>query len=59
MTLLDYIIANFSRNQPEFARHTGVSRQKVNGLIFEGWVIVNHTLYIPRRAFPGRGATDA
>lgn len=36
MTLLDYIIANFSCNQPEFARHTGVSRQKANDLIFDG-----------------------
>ncbi|HEJ9146321.1 TPA: hypothetical protein ACGCBI_002843 [Serratia marcescens] len=52
MSLLDYIKANFNGNQSEFARFMGVSRQKVNGWIADGWIVDNHTLYSPRRTVP-------
>lgn len=52
MPLLDYINANFAGNQSEFARHMGVSRQKVNKWISDGWVVVGGMLYSPRRSIP-------
>ncbi|HAT1642380.1 TPA: hypothetical protein I8Y18_003542 [Raoultella ornithinolytica] len=52
MPLLDYIIDNFGDNQSEFARRMGVSRQKVNGWIADGWIVVGATLYSPKRVIP-------
>ncbi len=49
MTLIEYINANFCGNQSEFARHMGVNRQKVNGWIASGWIVVDGKLYSPRR----------
>lgn len=55
MPLLDYINANFAGNQSEFARYMGVSRQKVNKWISDGWVVVGGMLYSPRRSIPEGG----
>jgi hypothetical protein len=52
MSLIDYIAAHFGGNQSEFARHMGVSRQKVNGWISDGWIVVDDKLYSPRRDIP-------
>lgn len=52
MPLIDYIEANFSGNQSAFARHMGKSRQKVNGWIRDGWIVVDGRLYSPRQGIP-------
>lgn len=56
MPLIDYIALNYSGNQSAFARHMGVSRQKVNGWISDGWIVVNNQLYSPRRTVPELGS---
>lgn len=49
MTLADYIAANFSGNQSEFARHMGVTRHQVSKWIADGWIVVGDKLYSPKR----------
>ena len=52
MPLIDYIAANFAGNQSAFARHMSRSRQKVNGWIKDGWIVVDGKLYSPRQDIP-------
>jgi DNA-binding transcriptional regulator YdaS (Cro superfamily) len=52
MPLSEYVMLHFSGNQSEFARHMGVSRQKVNGWVADGWIVVDGKLYSPRRDIP-------
>lgn len=49
MPLLQYIEEKFDGNQAEFARHAGVMSQQVTQWIKKGFIVVNGTLYSPRR----------
>lgn len=52
MPLIDYIAANFGGNNSEFARHMGVTRQKVNDWLNNKYIVVDNMLYSPRREVP-------
>lgn len=52
MPLSEYVLLHFSGNQAEFARHMGVSRQKVNGWVADDWFVFNGKLYSPKRDIP-------
>ena len=52
MIIEDYIAAYFGGNKSAFARHMDVNPQQVTKWVNDGWIIVNHTLYSPRRTVP-------
>lgn len=52
MSLAEYIDANFGGSKSEFARHMGVTRQKINDWLNGEWIVVNGKLYSPRRDIP-------
>lgn len=49
MTLIDYIAKYYNGNQASFARLTGVQPAQVTQWIHKGFIVVEHTLYSPRR----------
>lgn len=49
MNLLDYIAANYSGSQSEFAKSQGVKPQQVTQWINKKFIVVDHVLYSPRR----------
>ncbi|EHD21798.1 MULTISPECIES: hypothetical protein [Brenneria] len=49
MTLLAFIDKYFAGNQAEFARYLGVKPQQVTQWIDKGFIVVDDTLYSPRR----------
>ena len=52
MSLTEYINIYFSGNKSAFARHMDVNPQQITKWVNDGWIIVNHTLYTPRRTVP-------
>lgn len=52
MPLTYYIATSFGGNKSAFARHMDVTPQQVTKWVNDGWIIVNHTLYSPRRTVP-------
>ncbi|CNE43010.1 MULTISPECIES: hypothetical protein [Yersinia] len=52
-TLEGYIDFYFKGNQSEFARHMDVNRQQVTKWLNDGWVVINHQLFSPKRDVPG------
>lgn len=53
MKLTDYIKAHHNNNQAAFAKSQGVSPQQVTKWLNMGCVVVNGTLYSPRRELKG------
>lgn len=49
MSLIEYINKFYRGNQASFARLTGVQPAQVTQWINKGFIVVNHTLYSPRR----------
>nr|WP_071529128.1 hypothetical protein [Escherichia coli] len=49
MPLIEYINKFYRGNQASFARLTGVQPAQVTQWINKGFIVVNHTLYSPRR----------
>ncbi|GLW38490.1 5-methyltetrahydropteroyltriglutamate--homocysteine methyltransferase [Pectobacterium odoriferum] len=49
MTLLAYIETFFAGNQAEFARSIGVKPPQITQWINKGFIVVDGTLYSPRR----------
>ncbi|MDG4698843.1 hypothetical protein P7V44_21705 [Providencia sp. CRE-3FA-0001] len=49
MKLIDYINMYYSGNQSAFATACGVHRTQVTQWINKGFIVVDHTLYSPRR----------
>ncbi|AIA71399.1 hypothetical protein WCU81_02135 [Pectobacterium atrosepticum] len=49
MPLLDYIKKYYNGNQASFARLTGVQPAQVTQWLEKGFIVVDHTLYSPRR----------
>ncbi|MDI3359761.1 hypothetical protein QQF21_17155 [Lelliottia sp. V89_10] len=56
MDLNEYINQNFGGNKAEFARKMEVNPQQVTKWIRDGWIVVGHILYSPRRSVPENGA---
>lgn len=48
-TLREYIKKEFVGNQADFARDLDVAPSQITQWINKGFVVVNHTLYSPRR----------
>lgn len=48
MKLADYISANFA-SKAEFARSQNVTPQQVTKWINNEWIVINNTLYLPKR----------
>ena len=49
MPLIEYINKFYLANQTSFSRLTGVQPAQVTQWINKGFIVVNHTLYSPRR----------
>ena len=49
MTLEKYITENYNGNKAEFARANDVMPQQVTRWINQGWLVIDHTLYSPKR----------
>lgn len=49
MPLIEYINKFYRGNQASFSRLTGVQPAQVTQWINKGFIVVNHTLYSPRR----------
>lgn len=52
MTLTDYIATHYSGSQAEFARAAKVKPPQVTQWIDKGFIVVDNTLYSPRRELP-------
>lgn len=52
MPLESYIAVFFGGNQAEFARHMGVNKQQVTKWLKDKWIVMNGSLYSPRRSIP-------
>ena len=49
MDLKEYIYQNYRNSQVAFARAQGVAKQQVSQWIAKGFIVVDGTLYSPRR----------
>lgn len=49
MTLLEYINKYFEGNKAAFAEQQSVKPQQITQWINKGFIVVEHTLYSPRR----------
>lgn len=49
MTLHEYIDRHFDGNQTAFANAQGVKKQQVTQWLAKGFIVVDDTLYSPRR----------
>lgn len=49
MDLLDYIAANYSGSQADFAKAQGVKPPQVTQWINKKFIVLDHVLYSPRR----------
>ncbi|EPL2474555.1 TPA: hypothetical protein ACTYTC_001282 [Klebsiella pneumoniae] len=52
MTIDEYVACYFEGNKSAFARHMDVTPQQVTKWVNDSWIVVNHTLYSPRRTVP-------
>ncbi|ECC1675620.1 helix-turn-helix domain-containing protein [Salmonella enterica] len=52
MPLIDYINAFYGGVQVAFAKDLGVTPAQVTQWLKKGFIVVNHTLYSPRRRLP-------
>lgn len=49
MPVKDYIVLHYGGNQARFAQAQGANPQAVTRWIKENFIVVNHTVYSPRR----------
>ncbi len=49
MTLLKYIEKHFDGSQVEFANTQGIKKQQVTQWLAKGFIVIDDTLYSPRR----------
>ncbi|HHR6078359.1 TPA: hypothetical protein ACS7ZY_000690 [Providencia alcalifaciens] len=58
MNLIEYIEKYYSGNQAAFAASCGVKPQQITQWINKGFIVVDNTLYSPRRELPSTSCSE-